>query len=172
MYVSMRLPMLMPRRQAAFHAWQVPDGAWGSNLCIVDSCNYRMQIVSPHDGALLRTVGRPGARFGELSSPSSIAHDPSSTGRGGRPVVFASSNVGPEDRRVMAFDLDTAFLAQLCDYVSPSSTAAPGRVYEGLSHSTPYPSNLRALELHEMLCNKLDTDFSKRALPRPPAFPA
>ena len=80
----------------------VPDGWFGSNLCVVDSCNYRLQLWSP-SGELLRTVGRPGARLGELSSPSGVAHDPK---RGGRPVVFASSNVGPEDRRVMAFDLE------------------------------------------------------------------
>ena len=82
----------------------LPDGMWGSNLCVVDACNYRLQIIAPLDGALVRTVGRPGAGLGELSSPSSIAHDPK---RGGRPVVFASSNVGPNDRRILAFDLDT-----------------------------------------------------------------
>ena len=81
----------------------VPDGAFGTNLCVVDSCNYRLQILS-HDGTLLRTVGRPGSRLGELSSPSSIGHDPN---RPGRPTVFSSSNVGPEDRRIMAFDLET-----------------------------------------------------------------
>ena len=58
----------------------VPDGSWGSALAVVDSCNYRLQIISPHDGKFLRTVGRPGARFAELSSPSSIAHDPRRNG--------------------------------------------------------------------------------------------
>jgi hypothetical protein len=86
----------------------VPDGAWGSNVCVVDACNYRLQILSP-DGTLLRTVGRPGARFGQLSSPSSVAHDPK---RGGLPVVFSSSNVGPEDRRILSFDLDSWALLQ------------------------------------------------------------
>ena len=82
----------------------VPDGHFGTNLCVVDSCNYRLQIIAPHDGSLLRTVGRPGARFGELASPSSVAFDPK---RPGRPVVYCSCNVGPEDRRIMAFDLET-----------------------------------------------------------------
>ena len=81
----------------------LPDGMWGSNLCVVDSCNYRLQLLAP-DGTLLRTVGRPGARFGELSSPSSVAYDPKA---GGRPVVYSSSNVGPEDRRVLMFDLES-----------------------------------------------------------------
>ena len=81
----------------------VPDGWYGSNLCIVDSCNYRLAIMAT-SGECLRTVGRPGARLGELSSPSSVTHDPK---RGGRPVVFSSSSVGPDDRRVLAFDLET-----------------------------------------------------------------
>lgn len=98
----------------------VPDGNWGQCLCVVDACNYRLQIMHQVDGSLLRCVGRPGARFGELSSPSSVAYDDTwrqvrgGVSRGGasklpqgRPVVYASSNVGPEDRRVFVFDIDT-----------------------------------------------------------------
>ena len=36
----------------------VPDGWYGSNLCIVDSCNYRLAIMAT-SGECLRTVGRP-----------------------------------------------------------------------------------------------------------------
>ena len=73
-------------RQHIIQSLNQCGGHFGANLCVVDSCNYRLQLLSPH-GEIVRTVGRPGARFGELSSPSSVAHDPK---RGGRPVVFSS----------------------------------------------------------------------------------
>lgn len=44
----------------------VPDGHFGSNLCVVDSCNYRLQLINPYDGTVIKSVGRPGARFGEV----------------------------------------------------------------------------------------------------------
>ena len=77
----------------------LPDG----QLAIVDSCNYRLQIMRLTDGSITKVVGRPGARPGQLSSPSSVAYSPLC----GPKRVFSSSNVGPSDRRVMAFDLDT-----------------------------------------------------------------
>lgn len=76
----------------------LPDG----QLAVVDSCNYRIQIMRPGDGVVTRVVGRPGARPGQLSSPSSVAYSPLCGPR----RVFSTSNVGPSDRRVMAFDLD------------------------------------------------------------------
>ena len=77
----------------------LPDG----QLAVVDSCNYRLQIIQPGSGVVSKVVGRPGARPGQLSSPSSVAYSPTCGPR----RVFASSNVGPQDRRVMAFDLQT-----------------------------------------------------------------
>ena len=77
----------------------LPDG----QLAIVDSCNYRIQILRPSDGVVTKVVGRPGARPGQLSSPSSVAYSPLCGPR----RVFSTSNVGPSDRRVMAFDLES-----------------------------------------------------------------
>ena len=76
----------------------MPDG----QLCVVDSCNYRLCILTP-GGKVSRIIGRPGATLGQLSSPSSVAYSPLCGPR----RVFATSNVGPSDRRVMAFDLKT-----------------------------------------------------------------
>ena len=84
----------------------VSDGTYGGTaLCVVDSCNYRLVVMNPTDGAVLKVIGRPGARFGELSSPSGVACDLKTTP--GRPRVFTSSAVGPEDRRLQCFDLET-----------------------------------------------------------------
>lgn len=77
----------------------LPDG----QLAIVDSCNYRIQIMRPSDGVVTKVVGRPGARPGQLSSPSSVAYSPLCGPR----RVFSTSNVGPSDRRVMAFDAES-----------------------------------------------------------------
>jgi len=74
----------------------LPDG----NLCIVDSCNYRLQVINPKDGSVLKVIARPGANMGEHSSPSGVAW-------GGGKHVFASTNVNPNHRKVLTFDLQT-----------------------------------------------------------------
>ena len=85
----------------------VPDGHWGQYLCVVDSCNYRLQVMHPGDGTVVRELGRPGASWGELSSPSSVACDPTSGKR-----IFTSTIFGAEDRCIMKFDLETWKLVQ------------------------------------------------------------
>ena len=54
-------------------------------------------------------VGRPGARFGELSSPSTIACD---LGQNGKHRVYATSMVGVTDRRLMVFNHETWAIMQ------------------------------------------------------------
>lgn len=102
----------------------LPDG----QLAIVDSCNYRLQIMRPADGSVTKVVGRPGARPGQLSSPSSVGYSPLC----GPNRVFSSSNVGPSDRRIMAFDLETWNLVESTPE-GTGKTEVRGRSFEPAS---------------------------------------
>ena len=46
-----------------------------ASLCVVDSCNSRLQVLSVVDGEVRRVIGRPGASPGQFTSPSGIACD-------------------------------------------------------------------------------------------------
>ena len=42
----------------------LPDGEWGLHLCVVDSCNYRLQIITPGEGRVVKVRARVGVGVG------------------------------------------------------------------------------------------------------------
>jgi len=103
----------------------MPDG----NLLIVDSCNYRLKVLSV-DGRVIRSIGRPGAQVGEISSPSSIAVTKGTASTLGR--VYAAANFGSHDRRLMAFDPQSFALTRTSDVrldAPEGMVAAEGKIF-------------------------------------------